>query len=598
MDRFELPAAITVPQVEGATVTVPGRLLLSQLFTESESAIRDAVMVNGYYDNKETGKRLYVQTQAIEGNSRDRSVVAIAAVARDPGLTQTRLDTIQDYLPRVGNRTQQLRQYRRIAQTEGLVHNAISKIAAILSGGGRYKVRNAKKGKARKATEQLQTVVDEFSRNVNNSPLDGVVTGDRGLQMVTQQAVRVALIDGDWCGRTNWMTHTIGSEGTFSLPMGIQTIPMDQLEPVKELAGTGIELFTWKPPSTLIDQIKNPSSKEVKNAISKFISKDVAKQLLAGGTAILDPALLMHIKHRGIGSEVLGESFIEPLKKALAYKNSVESLDLVTMESIINRITIVMVGSSDPKSPYSVPDIALARTNLMQSFFTDSGPNMTIIWQGDDVEVKSVGAYDQVLQLDDRHRLADGKLKDGMGVADALLRGTSDDGKSAGWAAVLGTSAELIELQVGFANGWTSIGERIALENNFTDIDLVFEFDNQLMSDRNEERTQNRNDYISGGFTIRDWVAGMGKDPDAVFQQKCFEKGLDPNTTTWEAAFMPPQGLQGQGTTPGAPGDGTAPAGAPPRGQGPGKVPGNGRPAGTQNDPTAPAPAPTPTENK
>lgn len=602
--RTPMRPEVSVPQVAENTVAVPGKITLNQLFGDTQYAqIKTAVESQGYYDNIKSGKRLYVQTAPIAG-SEDKEVIAIAAVARDPGLTQSYIDTIQDYLPATPNRTQQLRQYRRIALTEGLVSNAINKIAAILSGGGRYKVRTAKKGKARKATEQLQAILDEFARNVNNAPLDGVVTGDRGLQMVTQQAVRTALIDGDWAGRTNWITHQVGSEGTFSLPMIIQSIPIEQLTPVPGLAGTGIELFTWAPPSTFIQQLKNPTSKEVKNAITKYVSKDIQKQLLTNQNVVLDPALLMHIKHRGIGSEVLGQSFIEPLKKALVFKNAVESLDLVTMQSLINRITIVMVGSADPSSPYSDATVALKRTQLMQSFFDDSGPNMTIIWQGNDVKVESVGAHAQVLDLDTRHTLADGKLKDGMGVADALLRGTSGDGKSAGWAAVLGTSAELVELQTAFGNGWTTIGERIALENHFTDIDIVFEFDNELMADRIEERNQNRQDYITGVMSIRDYIAAMGKDPDAVFEQKCIEKGLDPESTTWVDAFLPPQGLQGQGAPPSTTQDGLseptrAPA-APPPGQGPGKAPGQGRtPNNQQGKPTQrKRPTPTPVENK
>src|SRR6185312_9885360 len=140
---------VTVPQVPGATQVVQGELRLSQLFSSKEQSIKDAVLDHGYYDDKKTNRRLYVQTADIPGVTGDKRVVALAAVARDPGLTQTYINTVQDYLPTNPNRTQQLRQYRRIAVTEGLISNAINKIAAILSGGGRYKVRNAKKGKAR-----------------------------------------------------------------------------------------------------------------------------------------------------------------------------------------------------------------------------------------------------------------------------------------------------------------------------------------------------------------------------------------------------------------------------------------------------------------
>jgi hypothetical protein len=544
---------ITVPQVAGATTTLPGRMLLTDLFpgdryqNHREKIISDGKLTQG-------NRTMYVQTQR-DGN--DHRIVALAAVSRDPGLSQTYLDNIQDYVPVASssNRAREMQQLWRIYRVEGVINNAVNKIAAILSGGGRYRVRTVRKGKKQNALEQLQAMLDVFRTDVNNSPEDGVVKGDRGLHMVIHQAVRSCLVEGDWIARTVWTNHVVGTLGTFSMPMIIQAIPMEEIETPTGLEG--VELFYWKPPGKLIDQLKKPDTKELKDYFNRSVPKDLLRALVKDGRVLLDPSLVLHVKHRGVPSQTYGESFITPAKRALAYKEAVEALDLVSMRSMLNRITVVMVGSSDPASPYSKTDVALARTNLMKQLFDEAdGPNVTIVWEGDDVKVESIGAHDSVLALADQHRIASEKVKIALGVPDALLSGTASDGKSAGWAAVIGSSAQLEELQTAFSGIMTTLGERIALENGFTDVDLVFEFDKSLLVDRAEEQNQSRNDYTSGLISIRTTLLKRGIDPDAEYFRMCEEKGLVPNTATWEEAFMPPQGLQGQG---------------------PGKVPGNGR---------------------
>jgi hypothetical protein len=565
--RKNTPKKIAVPVLPGATKTMEGRLLLSDLFPgDRYEGTRNQIITEGKITQ---GKRtLFVQTQR-EGA--DHRIVALAAVARDPGLTQTYLDSVQDYIPTSasGSRARELQQLWRIYRVEGVINNAVNKIAAILSGGGRFRVRMVRKGKRQNALEQLQAALDAFRDGVNNSPEDGVVKGDRGLQMVIHQAVRSCLVEGDWIARTVWTNHQVGSFGTFSMPMVIQSIPMEEIETPQGLEG--IELFYWKPPSKLVDQLKRPETKEMKDYLKKSVPNDIARTLIKDGRVLLDPALCLHIKHRGASNQTFGESFITPAKRALAFKESVERLDFVSMSSLINRITIVMVGSSDPSSPYSKADVALARTNLMKQLFDEAdGPNITMVWEGDDVKVESVGAHEEVLDLTDRHRLAMEKVKISLGVPDALLSGTASDGKSAGWAAVIGSSAQLEELQNAFSGIMTTLGERIALENGFTDVELVFEFDKSLLVDRAEEQNQSRNDYTSGLLSIRTTLLKRGVDPDAEYFRMCEEKGLTPGTATWQDAFMPPEGLQGQG---------------------PGKVPGNGRTPKSETG--APADSPT-----
>lgn len=557
-----------------------GKMTLGELFFEDKyAAARQAVISQGYFDSGK--KRIHVRTRPITGTD-EHEIMAIAAVSRDPGRAEDFLDTIQDYNPSNKQQDALVNMYWNIYENEGIINNATNKIAAILSGGGRFKIRQAKKGKQQKAREQLEEVLYFWTQKVNAAPDDAVVTGSRGLQAVTHQGVRQALVEGSWIGRTVWAPTDIPTVGqSFDLPINIQSLSTAFIVPVKEFIGTGVEQFFWKPSRDLVKQLTNPSTPEIRKLIKKFIPSDQANKLKKDGQVLLDPALLLHVKHRASDRKAFGESFIHAALGAIAYRRAIDQLDVVSMQNLINRLTIVMVGSADLNSPYSKPDVAAARTALMQSLFDEPGPNMTIIWQGNDVTVEDVGAHAAVLDLDQRHVIGEGKVKIAIGVPDALLSGSTPDGKAAGWAASIGTSAELEETQNSFSQLWTTVGERIALENGFTNLDMVYEFDKSLMTDRMEEMNQTRNDYVSGTMAIRTLLLSRGRDPDAEFRQKAFEMGLDPDdkAVTWEQVFMPPQGMQGQGA---------------------GKVPGNGRSPNsvTGNPPATPVEKKTPNTNK
>ncbi len=547
-------------------------------------ALRANILETGWWEEKGSKNKVRVMTRPAEDGGNE--ILAMAAVSRDPGVTQDYIDTIQDFLPTsVRPKAQEVEQYWNVYLNEGLINNAINKIAAILSCQGRYKVRFARKGKKQDAQERLQAMLDEFVRKVNNAPLDGTVTGSRGLQAIVHQAVRQTLVEGDWIGRTVWTEHEVPNFGTFSMPMTIQSISMANIVVIDELVGTGIEAYYWKPDQKLIQQLENPKNKDVRMLLKKFVPSDILGKLKKDKQVLLDPALLLHVKHRGVDARAFGESFIKPAFGGIAFKRAIEALDIVCMQNLINRLTVVMVGSSDPKSPYSKPDVAAARQALMKSFFDDPGPNMTIVWAGDDVKIADVGAHADMLQLDNRHIIADGKIKIAIGVPEALLSGSSGDNKAAGWAATIGSAAQLEELKNSLENICTTLGERMATENGFDQFDIVFEFDNSLMTDRTEEWNQLRNDLVAGAISYYTFLSSRNIDPNAEFRLKAVEQGLDPDAegTLWKDVFVPPTGLPGQGEN-----------GQPP-GNGPGKTPGSGQPKG---NPEGKVKSKKPTERK
>lgn len=571
-----------------------GRGILSDLFHGPEWAHDRAQIIAKGVVRKGT-REVRVATRPIPGTD-EHEVIQIAAVSRNVGLTDALIDEIDDFAnAQTRQRAQKIDLMWRVYDKEGVINNAINKLCALIAAGGSFKVRKAKKGKKQTALEELQNILDEFAKNVNNAPDDGVVKGARGLKALMQQAVRQALVEGDWIGRAVWTEHgVLNNKGqSASLPMTIQSISGKFIEPVEGFENLGVEAFYWKPEDSFVQQITSPKDKNVKEMVKRYVPKDVLAQLKKDKKYFLDPALLMHVKHRGVDFRTFGESFIEPAMFAIAYRRAIEAVDLTVYKNIINRLTIVMVGNSEPGSPYATAEVQAARAALMQQFFEDPGPNMTIVWQGNDVEVADVGAHETTADTTAQHQIANDKIKLSIGVPDAILSGTNQGDKSSGFAAMLGAAAQLDELQSAFEQTWTTLGERIALENGFTDFEIIYESDNSIMLDRTEEWNQRRLDYTAGVIPIREYLKLLGFDPDAMYLQRCFERGLVPGEALWSDVFMPIAGVPGQ-SKPGPDGQVPAPPGA-------GGGPNQGRPPDSVTGKPTPERAPerkTPVENK
>jgi hypothetical protein len=537
-----------------------GRALLVDLMPGDEFAGLRAQLAHEGMAQAPNGNTLFAVTRLVEGTDEyevlelaavNRSVKDLyrgmrrAEVLRDPGLSQDFLEAIQDFQSRTRNQAQTAEFCWNIFKNEGMVNSATTAFASIVAGGGSFKVRAAKRGKARKAKEQLEEILYQWTRDVNGAPMDAVVTSTRGLKQVTKQGVMYALIEGSWFGRTVWTDHHVVGQGDYSLPMVVETISTADLEPVQALVGSTREAYYWKPPRALLQQLRKPDNKDIKNLLNNFVSKDMLKVLMKEDKVLLDPALLMHVKHKGRTSDAFGDSFIMPALSAIAFRRAVEQLDLVTMQSLVNRMVIIQIGSDDPKSPYSKIDVATQRTKVMQAMTADPGPNMFIVWTGHDVKVQSVGAHDEIVDLGKSHAIADRKLQLALGVPDVFLSGTTSEGKAAGWAALLAAQARLDSLANQFCMIWQSLGERIAEENNFTDVDLVYEWDQSLMIDRTAEADTTRNDFAMGLLSRRTMLEARGRNFAAEREQLAAERGLEVGVATDEEIFRPPEGLPG-----------------------------------------------------
>lgn len=581
-----------------------GGMSLNTLLPGAANAVfRNAVLNGEAIPGARAGSSYRVITQPIAGTT-DHDVIAVAALVQsDPGATKSLIEGIDDYapfqvaLPKPIEIPSLWYQY----QNEGAVNNAINKLASALSSGGSFKVTSAKKGKTQNAQQQLQAGLNEFNLNVNNAPLDGVVTGSRGLKAVLNQGARTALVEGDWFARTTWVEHQVPQFAPMSMPMIIQTMTTAQIVAATEVQGYGIEAYYWKPPASLVQQIQKPTNKDTAKLIKRFLDSDWVGQLKKTGQVFLDPSLCIHIKHRGCDFQPFGESFIKSAQQSIAYKRALDNLDYVTITSLINRMTVIQVGASaNPDSRYNDPIFSAQRAQLFQNFLANPGPYMAIVWQGDDIKIQDIGAHNQLADTKDRHMLAMNRLQMAMGVPSAMLTGTTEqDGKAAGWAATIASTGQLEEIRNAMGNAMTTMGQRIAVENNFQQYEISYEFNNSLFADKAEEWNQARLDYQQGTISIRKYCEIRDIDPDVMFMERCDESGADPSTATFAQVFVPLAGLPGQGTEPLADGGGTGKPAMPP-GTGGGKPPAQGRPAGNPSGQTAKPPTEkkSPNENR
>src|SRR5213075_2909757 len=361
-----------------------------------------------------------------------------------------------------GLRRQRLALFRQVAATEGMINNAIKKTTSLIAQDGSFKIRYAKQGKRPKGTviSELGILLKYWTENINADDLYGIITGSSGLKQVIRRGARQAMIEGDLFMRQVWMSTKIpvlGDNKTFSLPLTLQAIPSSDIYVPPPLYGTGLEIFYWRPQPRVLMTILNPRSMgtfvpddEIKQVVTKVVTPKVREQLLKYNMVRLDPKLLTHIKHSNTDTDVFGQSVIEPAITDLAYARALKALDFVTIESLINRLTVIKIGDPNPESDYHNIAVAQQRVNTFRKLLDPSivGPNMMVVWAGHDVEAVDISAHNELLDTTGRHEFARDSLKMSLGVPDSILIGeVGAGGKGAGWAGFIALDGVAEELR-------------------------------------------------------------------------------------------------------------------------------------------------------
>jgi hypothetical protein len=522
---------------------------LEELFPGADNATVREQFAAGKRVSYNSGRSDRREMSAIQ--DADGYVVGMAMVSRQSERSFDLVKLFKDFEAASDKREQMIPVLYRVYQGEGMLNNAINKLAGLVSHEGRLYVKHAKRGKRKQQVvkEELSRGLDFWLTHLNARASDAPITGARGATAVMEQGTRQALIEGSFIGYGYDHQVNIPSIGkTWTLPMHVQSISSQFIEVPDWSSGSGLEQFYWKPPRSLVNKIRSTKEPEQRKVLEQAFPKDALATLAKEGKLLLDPQRVMHVKHRGVDFEPFGESFLGPVMSDIAYKRALQQLDFVTIDSLVNRIVIIKVGSDDPDSPYHALETAQMRLQVLEQVMGEPGPNMQILWAGPDIDIVEVGAHNKVLEIDGRHEIAVERMLLSMGVPRALLDGGDASGQV--WAGYEGLRETLRAMVNNWANCWTTMGERVAANNGYEDVELVYTPVRSVLADQTAGANLALNARRTGVYSLRRTIGELGGNFDAERRNRLLEKGYDPDgdpsaLPTDEEIFMPPAGQPG-----------------------------------------------------
>lgn len=482
-------------------------------------------------------------------------VISVAAkVVRQPSASYDYVKSIEDFSTvETETRENKIPVWHKIYSKEGVVNNAINVGASLVSAEGEFYVRRAKQGnrKSTKVKEELAILLDFWKRRVNARSLDSSVTSAKGLPALIDQATRQSMIEGSWVGYEYQDTVDVPALGkSYMLPMYIQSFSTQYIKIPDIFVGTDLEQFLWEPPRDFINKVTSVTDPRLKPIVEQAFPKEIIDELRKNRNVLLDRERVWHIKHRGINTQAFGESFIEPVVSDLAYKRALQALDFVTIDSLVNRIIIVKVGSDNENSDYHNIEFAQQRLQLLKRLFDSVDPNMNLLWAGPDIEVVDVGAHNSIADLDGRWQIAHERIFMSLGTPKALISGEAAQGQI--WAAYEGYREKLRALQNAWKAALEQAGERIAANNGFEGTEITFEFSRNVLADQTANADLALRTYKAGLSSLRQAVPALGGDFEATRRGRILELGLDPESDTLPPdieIFSPPIGMPGDTRT-------------------------------------------------
>jgi hypothetical protein len=466
---------------------------LDQIFVGAEhESMRENLREKGYaaFRDNDGGEHFVAATFDDAGRVMDMA----AAIPRSAGKAYDFLNEVADFRQLLTDGKQQRKDavalFHKLYRADGTTNNAVNKLAALISPHGSFKVRGVKgqRGKAGdKAATELQTALNWWRDNVNARDEDSVISGDRGLAAFILQGTRLQLIEGDHIARHLWPKKAVQVpqiNKPFTLPMNLQSMSVQHVEIPEGLQGTNTEIMYWRPPASYIAILRNTIDPNLKKYLDKAVPAKVRTELFTKQRFFLDPSLLIHIKHRATPVDVFGVSLVEPTLSEIRYKRALDALELTVVTNLMARAVIIKVGSDNENSVYHRQEVSASRLGLLQRMMRNVGPNPTILWAGPDISVVEVSAHDALLDIVPRYAMAERRHLMALGLPAVLMIGEGGDGKAAGFAAAMGVAAQLSEIQYQYAQAFKSLAERIALENGYEEVDVVWEWHDNLLEDK------------------------------------------------------------------------------------------------------------------
>lgn len=436
--------------------------------------------------------------------------VAIHSVTNQKTPTKLLEDVIDYSDPNLEKRDKTVALARNLRAKEGVCASAAELLIDLTATNGRFSSDN----------EELQIMLNKWLEMLNSPPIitgkdeRQVIMGSFGLRSIIKKIVDAYLTDGDAIISTFWQNNVkldINETKAHFLPTSMKVLDSLTVSIDPDLAQLGIERMTLKLSDALKAKILKPETPEDKFLV-KSIPKDWISFLKKKEDIVLDPNVTYHLKRNCKDYAAFGESMFIKAFTAIANKRRLQAVDAATIDGLINRFTIFMLGLEDrEKNPaYHYP--SAARQAALVSILQNPKRANAIVWGGPDLKVQDIGADGKILEFMDRYKQADRDILKALHIPSFLIDGSTDGKTLQEWLLLLSTETGLDLLRMEIQNLFSSIGIKIAVANGITYKTLTFKLDTQILKDPAMLRNMALKVFELGGLSIKTFLESMGYD--------------------------------------------------------------------------------------
>lgn len=357
------------------------------------------------------------------------------------------LKDIKDYNFNPGDIERKIKLCRKMYENEGVIGTAIDIFVDVSV--SPIRLENIKNVKARK-------LIEYFNDNVNKDN-NNVETGIHGLN---RQSAFEFYLCGNAFLNSKWKRNTFVKtlNGEYILPMNISNldpaiidIPEESVVFGNKIIRISLEKFMGKNnfmSSTERDRILSVLPTKIRNRIKKnqpYIE--------------LNPEEIYHIKRKGSTYGGWGVPMLTRCLTAVATKRKLQTLDISTIEGMINSTTVYKVG--DPNRPETWKPEYL--TNFAR-LLNNPNPSLVLVapWYVDHFHV---GPNGEVLDFSDRYKDVNTDILQALGIPISLLTGQGDKAGDV-WASAIFLVERLEEYREKFKAYLEDLYEKILIAND------------------------------------------------------------------------------------------------------------------------------------
>lgn len=417
------------------------------------------------------------------------------------------LQDVKDYSDtNLDDRTNVVELARKLRSVEGICSTVVDLLLDFGITDGRFFSDN----------KELELVLNKWKNVVNTSGgeiLKESILPVPGLREASRKIADAYFTDGDAIFSLYWKQGfklSNDDKGWF-LPQSIKVIDSLLVSIDEDIARLGVERIEVELSREVKEKIISPETPADKY-LRNNIPKEWIKFLNNDEPIVLDPNNTFHIKRNPKDYSAWGEPLLLKAFTAIANKRRYQAADEATIDGLINRFTIFLLGLEDrEKNPaYHIPK--QNRVQTLISILTDPTRANALVWPGPDLKVIDIGPKDKLMDFTDNLKQADLDILRALHVSPLLIDGGSSGQTARDWAAFLSTEVGLDYVRYAIEQIFNQIAEDVAIANNMKYEELYFQFETQMLKDQKVVRNFALKMYELGGISIETFVNKMGYD--------------------------------------------------------------------------------------